>query len=230
MAVTTPTADRPFNLNEAFAFIFRSPGWFGKILIGALCTLTSFLIIPSWILYGYMIQVSREARAGASVLPAWDKVAANLVDGLLYNVSLLIWSIPCVVLILAGAAIAGCSGSSDGGTATCTNGAGFALLVTLGVLLAVVVILVHPAIYAQFVADGFGASLRVGEVFARARRRIGLTLGMLLVGILAAIVATIGIIGLFIAILVTIPYAYFVLGHAFGQYTRLTDPQGAPVP
>jgi len=229
MASSTPNpADQRFDLNEAFAFVFRSPGWFSKILIGALCTLASFLIIPSWILYGYMIQVSREARGGGRQLPAWDRVAANLVDGLLYNVALLLWSIPCVVLIIVGVIVGGCSGSgAEGGSTSCANGSGLALFISLGVLLGVVLIVVHPAIYAQFVAGGFGASLRAGEVFRRAGRRVGLTLGMLLVGILVAIVAMLGIIGLFIAIVLTIPYAYFVLGNAYGQYTRLTDPPGA---
>lgn len=227
MASQTPTADGAFDLNEAFAFVFRSPGWVSKVLIGALCTLTSFLLIPSWILYGYMIQVSREVRSGGTVLPAWDKVGANLVDGLLYNISLLIWSIPVVVLILVGVAVGGCSGSSESGTATCTDSAGMILLIALGCILAVAVIVIHSAIYAQFVTGGFGASLNVGQVLSRAGRRMGLTLGMLLVGILAAIVAFVGIIGFFVGLLLTIPYAYFVLGHAYGQYTRLTDPPGA---
>src|SRR5437763_7232352 len=136
MASQTPNpADQRFDLNEAFAFVFRSPGWLGKILIGALCILASFLIIPSWILYGYMIQVSREARGGARQLPAWDKVAANLVDGLLYNVALLLWSIPCVVLIIVGVIVGGCSGSgAKGGSTGCANGAGLALVISRALL------------------------------------------------------------------------------------------------
>jgi uncharacterized protein DUF4013 len=231
MVTTTPAgADGGFNLNEAFAFVFRSPGWFGKVLIGALCTLTSFLLIPSWILYGYMIQTSRAARSGERVLPAWDKVGANLVDGLLYNISLFLWSIPVALLIIVGIVISGCSnaGTGEAATTSCSNGAGLALFGSLGVLLGVVLIVIHPAIYAQFVAGGFGASLNAGQVLARAGRRIGLTLGMLLVGILAAIVAMLGLIAIFIGLLLTIPYAYFVLGHAYGQYARLTDaPAGA---
>jgi len=227
MVTTNPgAADGGFNLNEAFAFVFRSPGWVSRLLIGALCTLGSFLLIPSWILYGYMIQTSRAARSGERVLPAWDKVAANLVDGLLYNISIFLWSIPVALLIIVGIAISGCSNSGTGEAATtsCSNGAGLALFGGLGILLGVVSIVIQPAIYAQFVAGGFSASLNLGQVFTRAGRRIGLTLGMLLVGILASIVAMLGLIAIFIGLLITIPYAYFVLGHAYGQYTRLTDP------
>lgn len=231
MVSSASPAAPAFNLNEAFAFVFRSPAWFGKILIGTLCVVTSFLLIPSWILYGYMIQISRGVRSGERVLPSWDHVAANLVDGLLYNIALFLWSLPIVVLILIGVVISGCASSGEAGaTTSCSNGGGLALFITLGVLLSLVLVVIHPAVYAQFVAGGFGAAFHFGEVFARVGRQFGLTLLMLLVGILASLVAFLGLIAFLVGICLTIPYAQFVLGHAYGQYTRLSDPPGAVTP
>jgi hypothetical protein len=229
MATASPSpAATDFDLNDAFAYVFRSPNWIASILLGALCSLASFLVIPSWILYGYMIQTSRNVRAGNRALPSWDSVGRNIVDGLLYTIALLLWFLPIVVLVVIGAAASGCTSATDTAgapTTSCAN-AGAIVAVLVAVVYALLVAILHPAIYAQYLAAGFGGAFQVPEILARVGRRVGLTFFMIVVGIIASIVALLGLIALIVGVFVTAPYAQFVLANAYGQYARLTDPPG----
>ena len=51
------------DINKAVTFVFKDERWIVKILLGAVMVFFSFLIIPIFFLYGYMIAKATLVRA-----------------------------------------------------------------------------------------------------------------------------------------------------------------------
>lgn len=61
------------DINQAFRFVFDDERWTNKILIGVLMSLLSFLILPAFILSGWVLQIVRNAMSGVKQpLAEWD--------------------------------------------------------------------------------------------------------------------------------------------------------------
>ena len=63
----------------------------------------------------------------------------------------------------------------------------------------------------------------MAAVFRRAVFKPGITLLVLVMYLATSSVASLGIIALFIGLLFTFPYAFFVQSHLYGQFERITD-------
>jgi len=225
---SAPHPDR-LEIDEAFGFVFRSKGWFGKMLLLDLFALLSVVLVGAFFCYGYLIEISRAVRRGERELPPWDQLGKKFVDGFLLGIAFLIWAIPMLILVglLAGLTAAiGCT-TSESGEMTCNpNGLAVGLIVVLTIVLIALYILLFvliPAIWAQFLDGGLGAALKVAAVFRRAVFKPGITLLVLVMYLATSSVASLGIIALFIGLLFTFPYAFFVQSHLYGQFARITD-------
>ena len=216
---TNPTSDS-LQIGDAFGYVFRSPNWFGKILIGTVCLIFSFLILPALILQGYVIEIGRTVSQGRSELPAWTDIGKKLGDGFLMAVAFLVWGIPIAILYGIGAVVGGCSTQS--GTTVCTNAGGEIFFFGLGALLTIVFAILAPAIYAQYIDGGFGATMQFATAFNRGMRHIGASILVIVMAFVAALAACLGIIAIFIGLLVTVPWAYYVQGNLYGQFARIS--------
>lgn len=216
---TTP-ASGGLQIGDAFGFVFRSPNWFGRLLVGGLCLLFGFLIIPGLILYGYTIEIGRNVSQGKSELPPWSGIGKKLGDGFLAAVALIVWGIPIWILYGIGFAVGGCS--TQASTTTCTNSGGEVLFFSLAGLVTILYALLVPAIFAQYIEGGIGATMQFGTVFSRGTRHIGASIIVVIMGIIAAILSLLGIIAIFVGLLVTIPWAYYVQGNLYGQFARIS--------
>jgi hypothetical protein len=86
------------DIGKAIRFVFEDDQWGSKVLLGALISLIPFF--GGVALAGYAIAVLRNVRAGTSQpLPTWDRLGEYFVDGLLFFVGLLVYSIPLIVLM-----------------------------------------------------------------------------------------------------------------------------------
>ena len=217
---TTEPAGGELDIGRAFVFVFRSPRWLGKLLVGALCLLFFWLVAPLFIFAGYGVAVARRARAGDHQLPAWDRLGEKLRDGFLITALFLVWNIPGLLLGVPTELVAA-GGSGGGGGSDLLNRA-FGALATLGGLWSLLVLILQSAIWGQYLQGGFGAALNVAAVFRRVRYNVGLTI---VVGALAIVLSALAVSGFAILIggLVTLPYAAFVSAHLFGSHSRLTD-------
>ena len=226
---SAPHPDR-LEIDEAFGFVFRSKGWFGKMLLLDLFALLSVVLVGAFFCYGYLIEISRAVRRGERELPPWNQLGKKFVDGLLLGIAFLIWTIPLLILggLVAGLTAAiGCT-TSESGETTCSNPNG--LLIGVIVLLAFVLFALYillfvliPAIWAQFLDGGLGAALKVAAVFRRAVFKPGITLLVLLMYLATSFLAGLGVVAIFIGLLFTFPYAFFVQSHLYGQFARITD-------
>lgn len=209
MSTTAPTADQ-LNVGDAFGYVFRSKNWFGKLAVGALCVLFFWLLlIPVFILIGYFLEAARTISQGARELPPWSDIGKKLSQGFILFVVIFVWGLPGSIL--------------NGGARFDSTGYHPGSLAGLGGLYDLLLGLITPAIWSQFMDGGFAAGFDFRTIFRRAGAQPGLTVLVWLMTIVAGIIGFLGIILVFVGVLFTIPYAGAVSAHLYGQFKRLTQ-------
>ena len=221
------------DVNKAFRFMFDDKQWISKLLIGAVMSVLSFLIIPAFILQGYLVKIVRQVMDGNdSELPEWMDYGKLVRDGFFVTIGQLIWALPFILLMLIVGLVTGGLGSvvdsSGDMVAAATTGAG--LLVACLVLLTVIAFLfLTPALLIQYAReDEFGALFRFSEIFDIIRDHMADILIAFLVSVVAVlaisvvtgIVAIVPCLGWIAAALIGLamgPYIQFVTGHLYGQ-------------
>ena len=221
------------DIGKSISFVFDDERWVGKIGIGALVALLSFLIIPIPLLVGYATGITRNVKNGdATPLPEWDDWGQLFKDGLSIIVAQIVYTLPFWLLMcIAGIATIGFGSLSEISEDAMAAGmmTTFGLVGCLGFLFAIALLFLSPAIVVQYVrTNELGATFRFGEVIGIARDNIGnilivflVTLGLnfvlsLVLGILNIIPIAGQCLGLIIAIAAG-PYLMAVTGHLYGQ-------------
>ena len=203
------------DVGEAFGFVFRSRNWFGRLAVGALCLLFFWLLfIPLFILLGYFVETARTISRGGRELPPWTDVGTKLKEGFVLAVVLFIWGLPGSILSWGGSSIH-CVGSA----CTYTPNA----LAPLGGLYTLLLGLLTPAIWSQYLEGGFGAAFDFRAIFRRAFLRPGMTVLVWLMSLVAAIIGGLGVIVVGIGLLFTLPYAFAVTANLYGQFCQRTQ-------
>ncbi len=221
------------DFGKAFTFMFEDPDWLRKLGIGTLVGLAGILFsplligfIPLIMLLGYTLDTLRNVMDGrAHPLPDWEDWGGFLRRGFRLCAALFIWALPIILIALP---------LTVGGTLTDQNSSGTeaigAILITcsscLLLLWGLVLALFTPAIYARVArTERFAAAFELGKLWSFTRDNIGnVVIALLLTwvaGLIAAVIAGLGIIALGIGILVSLPFAnlwqYLVQAHLFGQ-------------
>lgn len=221
------------DFGKAFTFMFEDPDWLRKLGIGTLVGLAGILFsplligfIPLIMLLGYTLDTLRNVMDGrAHPLPDWEDWGGFLRRGFRLCAALFIWALPIILIALP---------LTVGGTLTDQNSSGTeaigAILITcsscLLLLWGLVLALFTPAIYARVArTERFAAAFELGKLWSFTRDNIGnVVIALLLTwvaGLIAAVIASLGIIALGIGILVSLPFAnlwqYLVQAHLFGQ-------------
>ncbi|HEU5439849.1 MAG TPA: DUF4013 domain-containing protein [Ktedonobacterales bacterium] len=216
----TPSMNTPLSpsvqvdVGEAFGFVFRSRNWFGRLAVGALCLLFFWLLfIPLFILLGYSVETARTISRGERELPPWNDIGKKLGEGFVLAVVLFIWNLPGSILSSGGGVQ--CVGS------VCTYNP--TALAPLGGLYSLLLGLLTPAIWSQFLEGGFGAAFDFRAIFRRAGMYPGMTVMVWLMAIVAGIIGGLGVILIGIGLLFTLPYAFAVISNLYGQFSRLTQ-------
>jgi hypothetical protein len=206
------------DVGEAFGFVFRSRNWFGRLAVGALCLLFFWLfLIPLFVLLGYFVETARTISRGGRELPPWTDVGTKLSQGFVLAVVLFIWGLPGSILSGGSAPPPNCVPPD------CTyQPSGLA---AVGGLYSLLLGLLTPAIWSQYLEGGFGSAFDFRAVFRRAGLHPGMTVMVWLLALVAGIIGALGVILVVIGVLFTLPYAFAVIANLYGQFSRRT--QGA---
>jgi hypothetical protein len=208
------------DVGEAFGFVFRSRNWFGKLAAGALCLLFFWvLLIPFFILLGYFVETARVVSRGGRELPPWDDLGTKLSEGFVLAVVLFVWGLPTTILTW-GSNTRTCNGFSNG--FSCITTYSPSALASLGWLYALLLGFLTAAIWSQYLDGGFSAAFDFRAVFRRAGAYPGMTVMVWLMVVVATIIGWLGLILLLVGVLFTLPYAFAVSAHLYGQFRRLT--------
>jgi hypothetical protein len=221
------------DIGKSISFVMEDERWVGKIGIGALVALLSFLIIPIPLLVGYAVGITRNVKNGdPTPLPEWEDWGQLFKDGLSIIVAQIVYTLPFWLLMcIVGIGTVGFGSLSEISEEAMAAGmvTTFGLVGCLAILFLIAVFFLSPAIVVQYVrTDELGSTFRFGEVLGIARDNIGnilivflVTLGLnfavsLVVGVFNIIPIAGQCIGLIIAIAAG-PYLMAVTGHLYGQ-------------
>lgn len=220
------------DFGKAFTFMFEDPEWLRKLGIGTLVGLVGILLapvligfIPLLVLFGYALDTLRNVMYGQEhPLPDWEDWGGFLKRGFRLLAAFFVWVLPAILVsipIFLGSALADQSNSMEAIGAIliiCSS----CLLILWGLF----VTLITPAIYVRVArTERFAAAFEFGKLWAFTRDNIGNVIIAILLtwlaGLIASLIAGLGVIALVIGVLVTLPFAnlwqYLVQAHLFGQ-------------
>ncbi|MCP4420739.1 MAG: DUF4013 domain-containing protein [Chloroflexi bacterium] len=221
---------------KAFTYITEDDRWMGKLGIGALISFFSFLILPAFLLSGYLVGITRNVMNNEKLpLPEWEDMGTLFKDGISISLALIVYTLP--FWLLACIAFATTIGFAGLGEATQVSEdalaagilATYGLVGCLGLVFVLALFLISPAIVIQYVReDDLAACFRFGAVFAIARDNIGdiLIAGLasfaasFVISILLGALNIIPCLGWIASILLSFaigPYLTAVIGHLYGQ-------------
>lgn len=210
-------------LGDALSFPRGGDDWLPTILIGGVLSVLSVLILPVFVLQGYLVRVLREAAGDAEAAPSFTEWGELLVDGLkLIAINLaygLIVVVPGVVgaVVVGGLGVVVGDGSTAGALGVGAVGLAFALVFTL---LALVLGYLIPAAMVNFAIEGrMGAAFDFGTL-----RRGAFTSEYATAWILAVLVGLVGglvgsalsllVVGIFVLFYVQVA-TYYLFGRGF---------------
>ncbi len=212
------------DIGRSFTFVFEDQQWLNKLLIGAailfvgslfLWLLFIPLIVAGALLNGYMIEIIRRVVDGrADLLPEWDEWGDMIVDGLKLLVVQIVYSLPAIVLGLCMILLLIAAGENAEVLGWFLGlGAGCFIL-----LWTVAVSIVLPAATAVFaVTRDLTSAFQFGKVFAFVRDNLSTYLLTLVMGWVAGFIGSLGGTVCGLGTFFTVPYAYMVTGHLYGQ-------------
>jgi hypothetical protein len=213
------------DINKAITFATDDDRWISKLLIGTALIFFSFLIIPMFFFYGYMIQIVRNVMAGETYpLPEWANWGKLFKDGIALFVAGLVYTAPIWLLICCSFAFFIPGANTGGDVGDILLGIGIFALVVMTCLIFLFVIayaLIGPAIMIQYAReDKLSACFQVGTVLGITRDHIGdILIALILIFALSFVVslpAMVPFIGWIVTFVGSI-YLGFVTGHLYGQ-------------
>lgn len=215
-------------LADAFAFLKNSDDRIPTVLVGGILTVLGVLVLPAFVVQGYLVRVLRGAARGEREAPSFTDWGRLFVDGLKLFVVNLVYGVvvlvPTVVLLAVVGVGTGATGPGMSPTGLPRVALGFAgvLLVALVVGLSVGLAYVVPAAMANFAMEG---SVRAAFDL-RAVVRGALTADYAVSWLLALLVAVVGgslgsaltvvVVGAFVLFYVQVT-AYYLVGRGFAR-------------
>ena len=226
------------DFGKALTFMFQDPNWVAKLGIGILVTLAGIVFSPVliglaavFVLTGYTIDVVRNVLDGKEhPLPEWQDWSGFLVRGLKLVGVIIVLALPFIPIMIPfglGNFLASSENQAVNVIGVLFTVFGFGLALLYGLFL----VLIQPAIYVRLArTDRFAAALDVGKLWGFTVANIGNVIIALLLtmvaGLIAAIIAPLGLLAFVIGVLVTVLFASFwqtlVQVHLFGQVGALS--------
>jgi hypothetical protein len=204
------------DFGKAFTFVFEDEDWIKKIGIGGLLVLIP--IIGLFVVMGWGLEVTKRIiRGDAEVLPDWSDFGGYLTRGFLMFLVAFVFTLPVTIVNICTTSVPFLFENGD------ETMASIAAVVSIcfgcfSFLYSLAAYLVLPAAYGRYAAtDELGEAFKLGEIFKMVRDNFGTYALVLLGGIVASLVASIGTIACVIGVLFTIVYSLAVNGHLWGQ-------------
>ncbi|AZH26448.1 DUF4013 domain-containing protein [Haloplanus aerogenes] len=228
------------DLGWVVKYPMNSDDWIRTILIGGGLTLLSILIVPAFLVYGYVLRVLRAGMDGAEEPPVFDDWGTLLKEGVIAFVVVLIYQlIPLIVMaVTVGGSIAAMASGTEAGAGVGIVGLfGGLALSTLLALIFGYVTLIGLANYAHEGTFGSAFDFDVirsvavdGDYAIPWLYGVGILIGAVVVASILGVVPIVGAIaGVFVTFYGQVA-AGWVWGKGFGDATGLGGTDTEPDP
>lgn len=211
-------------LGDALSYLKHSDDWIPTLLVGGVLSVLSVLVLPAFVLQGYLVRVLRGAAKGDRAAPSFTDWGSLFVDGLKLFVVNVAYGIPLLVVWFAVLFVTGGGSSTATPGAAPSRGAGAVTILGLLLVLALAVFVAYflPAAFANFAIEG---SLRAA--FDLSTIVSGATTGTYFKGwLLAVLVGVVGglvggllsaiVVGVFVLFYVQVA-TYYLFGRGFAE-------------
>lgn len=147
---------------------YPSSNW-GKVLILGVICIASILVIPIFLVYGYVFRIIKATLAGMDELPEFDEIGEMFIDGLKILVVSIVYAIPvwiiaAIIGLITGSGMGTTSTSLDPTMAWAIIGSNIVfIIVALIVGLVEIIAIVNMAYY----NGELGAAFRFSEILDR---------------------------------------------------------------
>jgi hypothetical protein len=221
------------DLERVVTYPTNSDDWIKTVLIGGVLTLLSVLIVPAFLVYGYVLRVLRAGIDDAAEPPVFDDWGTLLKEGVIAFVIVIVYQlIPLLVFaVTVGGSLAAIGSGSDVGAGAGIAGllGGLALFTVLALVFGYVT-LIGLANYAH--VGTFGSAFDIDVIRSVATDGayaipwlygVGILIAAAVVAGLLNIVPVLGaIVGVFVTFYGQVAAAW-VWGRGFGDATSLGD-------
>jgi len=228
------------DLERVVTYPTNSDDWIKTILIGGALTLFAFLLVPAFLVYGYVLRVLRAGIEGREEPPVFDDWGALLKEGVVAFVIVLVYQlIPLLVMtVTVGGSVAAIATGSEAGAGVGIVGLlGGLALSTLLALVFGYVALIGLANYAHVGTFGSAFDLDViRPVATDGAYAIPWLYGvgvLIAAAVVAGVLGVVPIVGAIAGVFVTFygqVAAAWVWGTGFGDATGLDDAAADPAP
>ncbi|WP_136590057.1 DUF4013 domain-containing protein [Salinigranum halophilum] len=230
-------------LSDALSFPRRGDDWLSTLLVGGILTILGFLLLPAFVLQGYLVRVLNAAARGERTPPSFTQWGTLLVDGVKVFVVNLVYGLFALVpfvLLFAGLLVAVPSDPVPMEPAATPppppgSASGLVIVVLLVAVVAVVTLLLTylvPAALANFAIEGrLGAAFALRTIVSGAFTSdyavawvLALVVGI--VGVLVGAALSAVVVGVFVLFYVQVVF-YYLVGRGFAAglaKKRWTEP------
>jgi hypothetical protein len=209
------------DIGKAIGFVFEDQDWISKVLIGALITFLSFLILPAFLLFGYSLEITKRVlRGDPQPLPPWTELGDLFVKGVMVVIIGIVYALPIIIINVCATPIwIIADNSRNVGTAETLSGLASFGVGCLSFLWAIVMSIVLPAALARFADTGeLRDAFQFGDILRFVQDNLGTYIVVFLVIWVASLIAgVIGAVACGIGLFFTQPILYMFMGHLYGQ-------------
>ena len=209
--------NQSLDVGRGLSFMFEEQDWVKKLIIAIVILLLSFLVVPYFILQGYIVEIIR--RVGSSQtpeLPSWDDWGKYLGEGFMASIALVVYALPMMLLICCAIFPIAALGDSGGDEVAALAVFMMCCVMIIAFIMQLGVYLIYYAGLVRYAeTSNFSAFFQFGQLWSFVRENLN-NYGLALLISIGA-----GMIGGFIPILGTI-WAMLVTAHLFGQVSRIT--------
>jgi hypothetical protein len=208
------------DIGAAFKFQFQDPNWVSKMFLGALFELLSILIIGSWIVMGYQVEViQRVMRKDPTPLPEWDRLSEKLLRGVKLFLISIVYYLPLLLIFIPFVFLIGLSSTLHSHEVEAFSGLTLFSIVIFVVLPYVLFVnILLPIVYLEFARnERVGDALNLAAVlrFFTNNWQNAIILALIMLGV--NILSAVGIVFCIIGVFFTSFYAKLVSAHLTGQ-------------
>ncbi|POG56361.1 DUF4013 domain-containing protein [Haloferax marisrubri] len=215
-------------ISESLNYLRNGEDWVKTVLIGGVLGLLSFLIVPTFLVIGYLLRVVRATMKGDEVPPEFDDWGDMAVDGVKgFAIAFVYALVPAIIALVFG--FAGILGAAAGGSDA--SGALGGIVALVGLLLAFVLGLLAAYLIPAALSN-YAETDRMGAAFDFGTLRPILTSGKyatawlmsfavlfassIVVGVLNVIPLLGFVVGAFVTFYAAVA-AYYIIGKTWGE-------------